>query len=212
MADKKISQLIVRTADGTEYTEVIIPPFGPGDNRRVLLSQLLSIATGGTWGSITGTLSAQTDLQSALDAKAPLASPTFTGTPAAPTAAGGTNTTQIATTAFVQAAMLSSATPSTTGGTITLDMNSQQQRMHVGSASFSSAKIIAMSNATNALQFQFIFEVTNVAAVLTVPSDWLMSSANFNGTDWTPPGTGRYVFGGMFDGTNWYVNDGGPYV
>jgi hypothetical protein len=35
---------------------------------------------------------------------APLASPTFTGTPAAPTAAPGTNTTQLATTAFVQAA------------------------------------------------------------------------------------------------------------
>lgn len=35
---------------------------------------------GGTWGSITGTLSAQTDLQSALDLKANLASPTFTGT------------------------------------------------------------------------------------------------------------------------------------
>jgi hypothetical protein len=34
---------------------------------------------------------------------APKASPTFTGTPAAPTAAPGTNTTQIATTAFVQA-------------------------------------------------------------------------------------------------------------
>ena len=35
---------------------------------------------------------------------APLASPTFTGTPAAPTASPGTNTTQLATTAFVQAA------------------------------------------------------------------------------------------------------------
>lgn len=34
-----------------------------------------------------------------------LASPTFTGTPAAPTAAGGTNTTQLATTAFVKAAI-----------------------------------------------------------------------------------------------------------
>lgn len=34
---------------------------------------------------------------------APLASPTFTGTPAAPTAAQGTNTTQVATTAFVNA-------------------------------------------------------------------------------------------------------------
>lgn len=36
-----------------------------------------------------------------LAAKAPLASPALTGTPTAPTAAAGTNTTQIATTAFV---------------------------------------------------------------------------------------------------------------
>ena len=38
----------------------------------------------------------------ALAAKAPIASPTFTGTPAAPTAAAGTNTTQLATTGFVR--------------------------------------------------------------------------------------------------------------
>lgn len=43
-----------------------------------------------------------TGLQAALDAKAPLASPALTGTPTAPTAAAATNTTQIATTAFVQ--------------------------------------------------------------------------------------------------------------
>lgn len=41
--------------------------------------------------------------QTALDLKANLASPTLTGTPAAPTATLGTSTTQIATTAFVQA-------------------------------------------------------------------------------------------------------------
>lgn len=38
-----------------------------------------------------------------LNAKAPLASPNFTGIPLAPTAAQGTNTTQLATTAFVNA-------------------------------------------------------------------------------------------------------------
>lgn len=37
--------------------------------------------------------------------RAPLASPDFTGTPTAPTAAAGTNTTQIATTAFVTSAV-----------------------------------------------------------------------------------------------------------
>lgn len=46
-----------------------------------------------------------TGLDAALAAKAPLASPAFTGTPTAPTAVGGTNTTQIASTAFVQAAI-----------------------------------------------------------------------------------------------------------
>lgn len=37
-----------------------------------------------------------------LNGKAPLASPNFTGIPLAPTATAGTNTTQVATTAFVQ--------------------------------------------------------------------------------------------------------------
>ena len=45
-----------------------------------------------------------TATQTALDFKAPLASPALTGTPTAPTAAPGTDTTQIATTAFVKAA------------------------------------------------------------------------------------------------------------
>jgi len=44
-------------------------------------------------------------IASAISSKADLASPTFTGTPAAPTAASGTNTTQLATTAFVTAAL-----------------------------------------------------------------------------------------------------------
>jgi hypothetical protein len=54
------------------------------------------------WGTITGTLSSQTDLQTALDLKAPLASPAFTGNPTAPTAALADNDTSLATTAFVQ--------------------------------------------------------------------------------------------------------------
>lgn len=50
------------------------------------------------------------DVESALDDKADLASPTFTGTPTAPTAASGTNNTQVATTAFVQDAVSSGLT------------------------------------------------------------------------------------------------------
>lgn len=43
-------------------------------------SVFASAGGGAAWGSITGTLSSQTDLQSALDLKAPLASPSFTTT------------------------------------------------------------------------------------------------------------------------------------
>lgn len=55
-----------------------------------------------------------TATQTQLDLKAPLASPTFTGTPVAPTATGGTNTTQIATTAFVQSGLSGKANTSHT--------------------------------------------------------------------------------------------------
>lgn len=44
-------------------------------------------------------------IASAISSKADTASPTFTGTPAAPTASYGNSTTQLATTAFVQAAL-----------------------------------------------------------------------------------------------------------
>ena len=44
-------------------------------------------------------------IQTAVNSKADIASPTFTGTPAAPTASSSTNTTQLATTAFVQTAV-----------------------------------------------------------------------------------------------------------
>jgi hypothetical protein len=56
-----------------------------------------------------------TNLQSSLDAKANLASPALTGTPTAPTAAVDTNTTQLATTAYVVGqGYLKSATASST--------------------------------------------------------------------------------------------------
>lgn len=56
-----------------------------------------------TYGNIQISESQVTNLTEHLNAKAPLASPDLTGTPSAPTAATGTNTTQIATTAFVHA-------------------------------------------------------------------------------------------------------------
>lgn len=51
-------------------------------------------------GYLDGVTSA---IQTQIDTKAALASPALTGTPSAPTAAAATNTTQVATTAFVRA-------------------------------------------------------------------------------------------------------------
>jgi hypothetical protein len=54
-------------------------------------------------------------IQTQLDAKAPLASPALTGVPTAPTAAVGTNTTQLATMAALQAAAFLAVLPSQAG-------------------------------------------------------------------------------------------------
>jgi hypothetical protein len=74
---------------------------------------IAKVLTGFTSGA--GTVTAADSILSALqkingnDAlKAPLASPTLAGTPTAPTASPGTNTTQLASTAFVQAAVTGS--------------------------------------------------------------------------------------------------------
>jgi len=53
-----------------------------------------------------------------ISGKANIASPTFTGTPAAPTATAGTNTTQVATTEFVTTATSGKANTSDIGSTI----------------------------------------------------------------------------------------------
>lgn len=68
----------------------------------------------GRTGAIVIAESDVTSLTSDLAAKAPLASPSLTGVPTAPTAAPATNTTQLATTAFVEGEITSAATPDAT--------------------------------------------------------------------------------------------------
>lgn len=70
--------------------------------------KLAGIANGATKVIVDGELSSSSTnpvqnkiVNAALAAKAPVASPAFTGTPTAPTADAGTSTTQVATTKFV---------------------------------------------------------------------------------------------------------------
>ena len=91
-------------AAGTNTTQIATTAFVTASNT----AQLATVAPlmSGTATVGASTLVARQDHKHPTDtSRAPLASPTFTGKPAAPTAAEGTNTTQLATTAFVQIAI-----------------------------------------------------------------------------------------------------------
>ena len=71
----------------------------PGNTITIAVSGVVADAIN---DGVTTVAPSQNAVYDALALTAPLASPTFTGTPAAPTATQGTNTTQVATTGFVQ--------------------------------------------------------------------------------------------------------------
>lgn len=97
------------------------PTQSPGNDSTRLATtafvEAVKVALVGGAGAGADTLG---EIETTLALKAPLASPTFTGTPAAPTAAPGTDTAQVATTGFVKAAVDTSEAlvrPLATGGT-----------------------------------------------------------------------------------------------
>jgi len=127
--------------------------------------------------SLTGALSASTATFSGAISSV---SPAFTGTPTAPTASAGTNTTQIATTAFVAAATGTLGTMSTqnanavaiTGGSITGITDLAVSDGGTGASTFT-ANSVVLGNGTSAL---------NGNMVAPGASGNLLVS---NGTTWT---------------------------
>jgi len=101
-------------------------------------------------------------ISGAISSKADLASPTFTGTPAAPTATAGSNTTQVANTTFVTAAItaLSLGNMSTqaksavdiTGGTIVGITDLTVSDGGTGRSSLTANNVI-LGNGTSAVNF-----------------------------------------------------------
>jgi len=107
-----------RTVGGNDNATGTIPD--AGGNLSVPIPVTITAPSASTTQAAAGTLTLRSlfqtivnNIASLFSTKANLASPTFTGTPAAPTAASGTKTTQLATTAFVANAISSGG-----GGTI----------------------------------------------------------------------------------------------
>lgn len=101
---------------------------------------------------------------------------------------------------------------STAGGTITLDLNSQQKRTFTGSAAFATSKTLAWSNITNETKgTEFHFEITNVDGTLVMPSEVIMSDSRFDGTTWIATDTGKYLLFTSYDGTERKVGIKGPF-
>jgi len=108
----------------TAFVQTALAGLGAGDMLKSVYDttnngkvDVAEVAEAVAWTGITGkpssftpaahthVTSEVTGLDTALASKAPLASPALTGTPTAPTATAGTNSTQLATTAFVAAAV-----------------------------------------------------------------------------------------------------------
>ena len=96
----------------TEDTETTLTGILKGNGSKVGVQPVDVTPSSGSPNPITSG-----GVYNALSGKAPINSPDFSGTPTAPTAVSGTNTTQIATTAFVQdAAKITNATKTTLVG------------------------------------------------------------------------------------------------
>lgn len=110
-------------------------------------------------------ISQTTGLQSALDLKAPLASPAFTGIPTVPTAAVDTTTTQVASTAFV-IAQAASATPvvAGTGAAGTSTRYARADHIHPSQPALAPANNLSdVANSATALQNLGAFGASHVA-------------------------------------------------
>ena len=103
--DENYIQFVSSSADSlTKLTVYSSPQYNPDDNKYATL-KTYHLTTSISSSSTHYTYPSSKAVYDNIKNLAPKASPALTGTPTAPTATAGTNTTQIATTAFVQSAV-----------------------------------------------------------------------------------------------------------
>jgi hypothetical protein len=164
---------------------------GLGDVENVALSTWAgstSITTLGTivTGTWNGSVISETYIDSGI---ARLSSPTFSGTPAAPTAAADTNTTQVATTAFV-INQASSVNPSALGNASVGDSLRYARANHVHPTTglgLTSGTLAQFSSTTSAQLAEIISDETGSGALvfaisptLTTPNIGVATGTSFN--------------------------------
>lgn len=144
----------------------------------------------------------KTAIDGFLALKADLASPTFTGTPAAPTATAGTNTTQVATTAFVTAAVAPKAplaSPALTGTPTAPTAAAGTNTTQIATTEFVGAAVgftqigspVSMSSSSVAItgipqiyrDLRFVFNGVSHDYVST--NSMLIQVSNDNGSNWS---------------------------
>lgn len=159
-------------------------PSGPIDWNAQNLTNVGTLAA--TTGNITNIAATTITLGGA--GVAVLASPTFTGVPAAPTAANGTSTTQLATTAFVQNQLTANgyaplASPVFTGNPTAPTPSPGDNDTSLATTAFVTAAILA------ALPAGVIMIWSGSSG--SIPSGWLLC----NGASGTPDLRNKFVVG-----------------
>jgi hypothetical protein len=172
----ELSYLKGATGPVTNITATTSADYYRGDKTMQPLNAAVigSVLTGYTSGA--GTITGSDSVKSAIEKlngnttlKADLLSPTFTGTPTAPTATAGTNTTQIASTAFVTSAVVTADS-----GNVKLTGNQ--------------IAIAGQKGFTDQAYFKTVFMQSNTSATTL----YIDNSANGIGLN------GRNLFGGDF--------------
>ena len=125
MADMATDSFLGRDTAGTGVPEVL----SAATAKTVLALVKGDVGLGSVDNTSDAAKPVSTAQQTALDLKSPLASPTFAGTPAAPTAGADTNTTQLATTAFVLSQAASQAEQEA-GSSVTKMVTAGRQHFH----------------------------------------------------------------------------------
>ena len=163
----------------------------------------------GVTSNVQTQLDAKLGTATAASTYAPLASPSLTGVPTAPTAAAATSTTQIATTAFVDTSFAKLASPAFTGTPTAPTASFGANNTTVATTAF--VQQVALNNqlplqAGNAGKFLTTDGSNASFATITIPAQVYPSAglAVSTGTAWgtsVTPGTSGQVL--TSDGTNW---------